>query len=133
MCLKLLYENRDFFITEEDIICYKILINSEDGLMSLYYRYKYKLNKLVKSVMVRRQYSGMTSFPYMVKEGLHSFIRKEHALLMMKHILRDGINYKLTQAVIPKGSKVYKGNFGTYGSYASDQLIITEILSEDSF
>lgn len=148
MCLNLTSDNKDPFIAEEDIVCYKFLRKNTNGtLISPYREFKYKLNEIVTSALLieYNQFPSTFSYydvdgvktsytsTYSVEEGLHSFVHiktaQDAALSMVGLYIDD--EYIVAKCIIPKYSMVYKGLFNEHESYASNQLVITEILDKE--
>lgn len=119
MCLHLTKENKDSFIAEEDIVCYKRMFIQGGKLISPFRQHEYTLNKLEESSLSRTEdVKFFRDYYATVQEGLHSFVNlpSAHPCII------------IAKCIIPKGAEVYKGLFGDHESYASNQLIITEIM-----
>lgn len=108
-------------ITDKDIIVYKHIIitdNPEKRFTSSYKLAPIVFNKVLKSNI--KFYDNWRE----VEEGLHSFVEQDDAEF-------NAENYRetLVECVIPKGSKLYVGDFEENDSYASDKLIYKRIIA----
>ena len=103
---------------KKDIIVYKV-IKEDNGM------YKTPCQNFV--VKIGETYtSKLNKHSSVVEEGLHSFENFSDAnfeamcCIWHKHIV--------VKCIIPKGSKYYKGLFGSYDSYVSNKLTYIEII-----
>lgn len=129
MCLKV-KENAQFKIAKKDMPCYKVLIDNGISLLSPYKKFKYVLGQEVRlnSKSVLQVTVDDCTGDFGIAVGLHSFYRLKDAQSEAADWGHQ--NYKVFRAIIPKGSMYFTGEFdcteGTFKSYASDAIIITE-------
>lgn len=114
-------------IAEENIICYKIYI-FRNGFVSPYLRSP--IPKLKEKITTELQNDGS----YLIEKGFHSFINLSDAEGDAKFFSRYyEIKAVISKCIIPKGSKYYKGKFGTIPSYCSESIIVDTIVSEHKY
>ena len=110
----------------KDIICYKIYVSSDinDTFVSPYQGYKMpRLGKRVQTEfnnkvdITSRLYNGESY----VELGFHSYKNLEDIETLQGVII--------TECTIPKGTKYYKGMFGTKESYCSECIILNKVIS----
>ena len=113
----------------KDIICYKVYIPS--GINNIFvspYR-GYKMPRLGKRVQTEfnnkvditsRLYNGESY----VELGFHSYKNLED--IIEKRSVREAI---IVECTIPKGTKYYKGLYGTVESYCSEYIILNKVTS----
>ena len=110
----------------KDIICYKIYVSSDinDTFVSPYRGYKMpKLGKRVQTEfnnkvdITSRLYSGESY----IELGFHSYKNLEDIETLQGVIIAE--------CTIPKGTKYYKGMFGTKESYCSECIILNKVIS----
>ena len=110
----------------KDIICYKVYIPSgiNDTFVSPYQGYKMpKLGKRVQTEfnnkvdIASRLYSGESY----IELGFHSYKNLEDIETLQGVIIAE--------CTIPKGTKYYKGMFGTKESYCSECIILNKVIS----
>lgn len=124
-------------VARKDIIVYKVLLddtyefngNEIRRLTSPFRNAKWKQKVLTKSEMLDKSESVYTSRPdsknRRVEVGLHSYGDLSKALSTINR------NNKLQvfEAVIPKGTKYFKGTFNSGVSYCSKELILGKKLT----
>ena len=110
----------------KDIICYKIYVSSDinDTFVSPYQGYKMpRLGKRVQTEfnnkvdITSRLYNGESY----VELGFHSYKNLEDIETLQGVIIAE--------CTIPKGTKYYKGMFGTKESYCSECIILNKVIS----
>lgn len=110
----------------KNIICYKVYIPSgiNDTFVSPYQGYKMpKLGKRVQTEfnnkvdITSRLYSGESY----IELGFHSYKNLEDIETLQGVIIAE--------CTIPKGTKYYKGMFGTKESYCSECIILNKVIS----
>ena len=112
----------------KDIICYKIYVPSDinDTFVSPYRGYKMpKLGKRVQTEfnnkvdITSRLYNGESY----VELGFHSYKNLED--IIEKRSVQEAI---IVECTIPKGTKYYKGLYGTVESYCSECIILNKVI-----
>lgn len=107
-------------ITEKDITCYKVIRKS---MLSLYYNeFKWEFGKIFTSQL------GVVEIPdnaHEIHQGLHSYATLKGLRKAYYTAIDPCLAVKCT---IPSGSKVYTGRHDNLKGYASDQLIINEVI-----
>ena len=110
----------------KDIICYKIYVPSDinDTFVSPYQGYKMpRLGKRVQTEfnnkinIASRLYNGESY----IELGFHSYKNLEDIETLQGVIIAE--------CTIPKGTKYYKGMFGTKESYCSECIILNKVIS----
>ena len=110
----------------KDIICYKIYVSSDinDTFVSPYQGYKMpRLGKRVQTEFnnkvnnASRLYNGESY----IELGFHSYKNLEDIETLQGVIIAE--------CTIPKGTKYYKGMFGTKESYCSECIILNKVIS----
>ena len=110
----------------KDIICYKIYVSSDinDTFVSPYQGYKMpRLGKRVQTEfnnkvdITSRLYNGESY----IELGFHSYKNLEDIETLQGVIIAE--------CTIPKGTKYYKGMFGTKESYCSECIILNKVIS----
>lgn len=110
----------------KDIICYKVYIPSgvNDTFVSPYRGYKMpKLGKRVQTEfnnkvdITSRLYSGESY----IELGFHSYKNLEDIETLQGVIVAE--------CTIPKGTKYYKGLYGTKESYCSECIILNKVIN----
>lgn len=113
----------------KDIICYKVYIPSgvNDTFVSPYRGYKMpRLGKRVQTEfnnkvdITSRLYSGESY----IELGFHSYKNLED--IIEKLSVQEAI---IVECTIPKGTKYYKGLYGTKESYCSECIILNKVIS----
>ena len=136
MCLSRIKKR---FITEDDIICYKIVKKINNNYRSKFYNFPYKIGETYESKIVDNFEYRWTGIDYVlsptVEKALHSYKHLVNAKMALKERYEGG-GSKLTilKCIIPKGSECYEGMFYQYinydyyafESYASDTIKIIE-------
>lgn len=112
---------------EKDIVCYKVLIEEDDGtLRSPYYclkTWKLREEQEEKLTQEKVQLKGK-EYELKTATGLYTFNNKRSARLALD-IMKEKtkINFRLFRCIIPKGSKYYIGSYYR-NEYCSEKLII---------
>ena len=113
----------------KDIICYKVYIPSgiNDTFVSPYQGYKMpRLGKRVQTEfnnkvdITSRLYSGESY----IELGFHSYKNLED--IIERQPIQEAI---IVECTIPKGTKYYKGLYGTVESYCSECIILNKAIS----
>jgi len=130
MCLKLSINPFRSYrkIAKKDIVCYKVLKRFGDNSLYAYFQDFSYTPGISYSCLLGRYW-------WRVEEGFHSFVNIDDARDWRCHT-----NYNsawreppvvVVRCVIPKGSEYYTGYWGEskkYKNYASNQIIIKEML-----
>ena len=107
-------------IADKDIICYKVI---RKNMSSIYHDdFKWEFGKMYYSwieVVDEIDYSNA------IYQAFHSYETLEGLKLSY---FRTTIPCLTVKCTIPKGSKIYKGRHGDIEGYASNQLIINEVI-----
>lgn len=107
-------------IAEKNIICYKVI--SKD-MSSLYHNdFKWTFGKMYTSLIE----SFEKPFDNEIYQAFHSYETLEDLKKAYFTVTSPCLAVKCT---IPKGSKVYKGTHDDLNGYASNQLIMNEVIS----
>lgn len=113
----------------KNIICYKVYIPSgiNDTFVSPYRGYKMpKLGKRIQTEfnnkvdITSRLYNGESY----VELGFHSYKNLEN--IIERQPIQEVI---IVECTIPKGTKYYKGLYGTVESYCSECIILNKVIS----
>lgn len=145
MCLVITKFNK-LEVAQEDIKCYKILFKSSvcPGLFyAPYQNFNYKLGVTYFtniSVSYNCNTFGLSFFRYIfynlfdkfldvkgVNQGFHSFVNLKDAIKERN----SDVDYKrlvISECIISKGSKYYKGAYSNYDGYVSDNIRINKII-----
>jgi hypothetical protein len=130
MCL--ITEQLTSTTAREDIICYKVLRIQDNNLYAYYRSFEYKIGKLYRGPLVwGKMYSTSEGLYMNINEGFHSYSDIEYAKQNYRDVLESAV---IVKCIIPKGTIFFEGeqNFGR--GYASNQIIIKEIMKlEDVF
>jgi hypothetical protein len=119
MCLKT--EQRKPKIATEDIICYKII---HKDMTSLFHKeFKWEFGKVYHTEMTTTRISFLTHT--MVEQGFHSYSTLKAT---RKGYYSSSEPCIVVKCTIPKGSEYYTGNHGVRDGYASEKIIINEII-----
>ena len=108
-------------IAEKDITCYKVI---RKDMSSLYYDdFKWKFNKVYTSWIAT--FERTKNVDHAIYQAFHSYesldgLKKEYYMATVPCIA--------VKCTIPSGSRVYKGKHNQIEGYASDQLIINEVI-----
>lgn len=120
MCLRT--EQKKPQIATEDIICYKII---HKDMTSLFYKeFKWELGKVYHTEMKTTLSSFFMNI--MVEQGFHSYSTLKATREGYYSSSEPCIAVKCT---IPKGSEYYTGSHGIRDGYASERIILNEIIS----
>ena len=110
MCL---LSKQDIYTADSDIMCYKVAKVSLNGIISPYELFFFEFDKLYtdhKPEMVIERVDGHK----IIEAGFfHTFADKRAALKEAEDLNRGygySKKYKVFQAIIPKGTKYYKGS-----------------------
>ena len=107
-------------ITEKDITCYKVI---RKCMLSLYYNeFKWEFGKIFTSQLEVVERPGDA---HEIHRGLHSYGTLEGLKDAYYMVTEPCLVVKCT---IPSGSKVYRGKHDYIEGYASNQLIINEVV-----
>lgn len=121
-------------------MCYKVLLEKEEGLVSPFYEMKYKdgtnkpefVYETEASQRARERFSDGVrcegKFRYSVEDGyLHSYKTLRAAILLARTIKfsRITLNPVIAKCIIPKGTLYFSGNAS---DCASQSLRLTEIV-----
>lgn len=142
MCLELPgWVNHAVKEAQSDIVCYKVLLKRRfhsDTFFSPFRNFPYKIgntytanlpmkpiyrngsNKLFEKYMIHQGISGIGR----IYEGIHTFVYEDDA---RNPIVYDN-NRIVVKCRIPAGTKYYKGYFSFDASYASQSLILDEVI-----
>lgn len=123
MCLTV-GRSAEMLTAEEDIVCYKILKKDSEGYFTPYRDFAVDMDsKILKAegeIKVLHFLSAVPEKGKMIEGGvIHTFELFEDA---DEEIFRSGATpgiYEIFKCIIPKGTKYYKGRFGTLSSYGS--------------
>lgn len=132
MCLEI--KSPNCLIAEKDIICYKVLLKYKSDQMyhSPYWDFIWDFNTKYEqqfSLEYNRRYSI-----FYVEKGFHTIQCSSDAKCFIDKIYIDNCfktlieRFVVVKCTIPKGSKYYKGRHSDLDCYASNQLIINEII-----
>lgn len=120
MCLRT--EQRKPQIADKDIICYKII---HKDMTSLFHKeFKWEFGKVYHTEMITTRSSFFMNT--MVEQGFHSYATLKATREGYYSSSEPCIAVKCT---IPQGSEYYTGNHGVRDGYASDKIILNEIIS----
>lgn len=115
MCLHT--KQKEVKIAKKDITCYKVM--NPDMTSWFHTEFKWKLGKLYKTKM------DYCPEYYTVSQAFHSYKTLQDLMYGYFQSISPCIMVKCT---IPKGSEYYSGIQGEMNGYASNQLIVNEIL-----
>lgn len=124
-------------IAEEDITCYKVLEEMDDGAFRTPYREVIISNNVLSSeyfqnVPTKIQdeyfaiYNGFHTSNFRIEKGIHSFKTLETAkeeIFILNTCLRDAAFYIVKEAIIPKGVKYWVGR---NNELCSERIVFTE-------
>nr|DAI16461.1 MAG TPA: hypothetical protein [Bacteriophage sp.] len=107
MCL---LSEQGIYTADSDIMCYKVGKVSLNGIISPYESFFFEFDKLYtdqKPETIMERIDGLK----MIVAGFFHAFADERAALIKAEELRHSYNkkYKVFQALIPKGTKYYKG------------------------
>lgn len=120
MCL-IIEENSIKITANEDVVVYKYVVKTEEGLETPFWRAKVVFNEVITSD---------------IKKTNNRISMAIHSCIILQECLNEGCLFGVfldceivyIKCIIPKGSKYYIGTFGGRDSYASNQLIYKEII-----
>lgn len=121
MCLKTTLTEPK--IAQEDITCYKVISND---MTSLYhYDFKWTFGKMYYS-LIEADNDTKDCDSKEIYQAFHSYETLEDLKKAYFTVTSPCLAVKCT---IPKGSKVYKGTHDDLNGYASNQLVMNEVIS----
>jgi hypothetical protein len=113
-------------IAKRDIVCYKLVVRGNDGIVTYYQHSPICIGDTYHSEI---EYSAEF---HVIEKALHSFRKKEDAVKRMK--CDTYLVPTVIECIIPKGSTYYTGKYisaiGWLDSYASDCIKYIKILEE---
>ena len=116
MCL--LTKQIEAKIAKKDITCYKVI---QQNMTSLYYNFRWELNKLYE-----------TKIAYSPKKDINTVSQAFHSYKSLQDLkygyFCSSSPCLMVKCTIPKGSEFYSGKQNYVQGYASNKLIINEIL-----
>ena len=110
MCL---FSKHDIYTTGSDIMCYKIGEVSLNGITSPYKYFFFEFNKLYTDQEPEKVMKYGAGHKIIEAGFFHAFTDKRAALKEAEDLNRGygySKKYKVFQAIIPKGTKYYKGS-----------------------
>ena len=119
MCLRT--EQRKPQIAEKDIICYKII--HKDMTSLIHNEFKWEFGKVYETEMTTTHSCFLMKT--MVEQGFHSYSTLKSTREAYYSSSEPCIAVKCT---IPQGSEYYTGSHGVRDGYASDKIILNEII-----
>lgn len=131
MCLDVYHKFPN--IARTDIVCYKVLLSSDEWMNSPYQNFHWKYNKKytanerfkICSKFKGREY--LCNDKYEVEEGyFHTFKTQTEAEISFE--LWGSAFTRVYKCIIPAGSLYFSGKYGTFDGYASKKLIIKEMV-----
>ena len=124
MCLIL--KDTTKYITNTDIIVYKVVAITNNKMHAFWQPFRYKYNKLYKLSKRLRIYKLFSCNLYTI-EGFYSFNNLQDAeLLKLKYINSSSYVTKVVKCILPKGTEYYTSN----NVIVSNQIkIIEDVLS----
>ena len=122
MCLSINYGEK-LNIAKKDLVCYKIL---QEGLISLYQDFKYKLNKTYKIFRWQKSKEEKNDLMRLnIYSGFHSY-----QTIYNIDINNIWTSRVLVECIIPKGSKYYKSMNDGIDLYVSNRIKIMKIIKK---
>lgn len=119
---------------KEDIVCYKVLRVYNKNLFTPYTAdevpsqiYKGELPMVSEPLKGRRFFRRIFHSEFIGEGYIHTFRVKQCALNTVRYFERRGIETRIFECVIPKGTYYYQG---IERDYASEQIIYKEELTE---
>ena len=109
-------------IAEKDITCYKII--RKDMSSYFYPIFKWEIGKIYTSWLGVLEDIGNGN-SNVIHQAFHSYATLEALKMVYYKSIVPCLTVKCT---IPKGSRVYKGRHDYIEGYASDQLIVNEVI-----
>lgn len=127
MCLTIDKEKFKIEIAQEDIVIYKVLEKRDGTLLSPYLGFVYEIGKEYKTKMKLQLFCRY----YEIIEGFHSFLNEKDAKdekLDIQQCRNKDIDWKFRcfRCVIPKGSNVIYGKYGTKDAIVSDTIKVVK-------
>ena len=122
MCLTVDKEKFKAGIAQEDIVCYKVLEKYGRHIISPYCGFTYEIGKEYKTRIKPRFKESY----YEINEGFHSFLNEEDAKREKRLIEDFFFTYGCFRCIIPKGSNIVYGKFGTKDAVVSEEIKIIE-------
>ena len=110
MCL---FSKHDIYTTGSDIMCYKVGEVSLNGITSPYKYFFFEFNKLYTDQEPEKVMEYEAGHKIIEAGFFHAFADKRAALKEAEDLNRwygYSKKYKVFQAIIPKGTKYYKGS-----------------------
>lgn len=121
MCFKISKEDPKVKNVTKDIKCFKVLqiyiLHTVPVIRAPYYGKEYQLGKVAT---VNRLVPNVEDGERVINKGLHSYANLPRA---NRELSAWGSDYKMFEAIIPKGAKYYQND---NNEYVSDKLIITK-------
>lgn len=129
-------------VAEEDIICYKVLVEEDNKLFSPMHSHIYELNTPnehvpIKPIVGEYQHPLVRKVKmkeHKIERGYHSFARYSAAETFYRFMKRtmmttDNCKPRIVQAIIPKGTTYYEGTDNRKSqvrAYASETITIMQ-------
>lgn len=110
MCL---FSKQDIYTTGSDIMCYKVGEASSNGVTSPYEFFFFEFDKLYTDQKLERIMECRGGHKIIGAGFFHAFVNERAALKEAEDLNRSygySKEYKTFQAIIPKGTKYYKGS-----------------------
>lgn len=110
MCL---LSKQDIYTADSDIMCYKVGKVSRNGIISPYELFFFEFDKLYTDQEPEMVIERVDGHKIIEAGFFHAFADKRAALKEAEDLNRDygySKKYKVFQAIIPKGTKYYKGS-----------------------
>ena len=110
MCL---LSKQDIYTADSDIMCYKVGEVSLNGITSPYKYFFFEFNKLYTDQEPEKVIERIDGHKIIEAGFFHAFADKRAALKEAEDLNRGygySKEYKVFQAIIPKGTKYYKGS-----------------------
>lgn len=110
MCL---FSEQGIYTADSDIMCYKVgkvPLNGINGIISPFELFFFEFDKLYTGQKPETIMERIDGLKIIVAGFFHAFVDERTALIKAEE-LRHSYNkkYKVFQAIIPKGTKYYKG------------------------
>ena len=122
MCLYVKKGKFELKIAQEDIVVYKILAKRTCFIISPYQGFVYEIGKKYKT-RIEPQFHGTY---YSIGKGFHSFLREEDVWSEKMRIQDFNSTYGCFRCVIPKGSHIVYGTYGSKDSVVSEAIKVVE-------
>ena len=130
MCLTVDEKKFNAGIAQEDIVVYKVLIKGDNSAFSPYWAFEYKMGETYNIEKPLEIKKDINCNVYVVHEGFHSFLTLEDAKDSVKLFSGDCFErvFRCFRCIIPKGSNIVYGKFGTKDAIVSEEIkIIGEV------